>query len=181
MQGAVWGYLSISGGVVTPPVLGSRATHLRTGMGGLDGRTLRADDHLPLGNCSDGIARRLVLPFRRYHRPIAVVSGPQEDYFSVEARHLLRTAQFEVSVDRDRMAMMLDGPFIHAQKGHDIVSDGTVIGSIQMPSSGRLVVLMADCQKTAGFPKIATVASWEISRLAQMPSRAKVRFRYCLH
>jgi allophanate hydrolase subunit 2 len=48
-EGVVWAYLALAGGVATEPVLGSRATHLRSGLGGLDGRRLRAGDRLPLG------------------------------------------------------------------------------------------------------------------------------------
>ena len=46
---AVWAYLAFSGGITTPEVLGARATHLRSGLGGIGGRALRAADRLPLG------------------------------------------------------------------------------------------------------------------------------------
>jgi antagonist of KipI len=42
-------YVAISGGIVTPKILGSRATHLPSAMGGVDGRALKAGDELPLG------------------------------------------------------------------------------------------------------------------------------------
>src|SRR5262249_46611421 len=41
--------VAISGGIATPGALGSRATHLPSAMGGLDGRALRTGDRLPLG------------------------------------------------------------------------------------------------------------------------------------
>ena len=42
----VWCYLAVAGGLAVPPILGSRATHARTGMGGLEGRMLAAGDRL---------------------------------------------------------------------------------------------------------------------------------------
>jgi antagonist of KipI len=42
-------YLAIEGGIAVPPVLGSRATHVTTQMGGMEGRTLKAGDRLPIG------------------------------------------------------------------------------------------------------------------------------------
>jgi allophanate hydrolase len=75
------------------------------------------------------------------------------------------------------MAQVLDGPAIHAFGGHDIVSDGTVAGSIQVPSSGRLIVLMAERQTTGGYPKIATVASVDLPRLAQTATGSTIRFK----
>src|SRR5438034_442475 len=45
-------YLAIAGGIAIAPTLGSRSTHLISAMGRLDGRALRAGDHLPLGDAS---------------------------------------------------------------------------------------------------------------------------------
>ena len=42
-------YLAFAGGVDVPEVLGSRSTHLTSGMGGLAGRALRPGDRLPVG------------------------------------------------------------------------------------------------------------------------------------
>src|SRR5699024_9885558 len=54
--------------------------------------------------------------------------------------------------------------------------DGTVPGSVQVPGSGLPIVLLAEGQTTGGYPKIATVASVDLPRLAQMPVGAQVRF-----
>ena len=44
-------YLAVGGGIATPPVLGSRATDVKCGIGGLEGRKLAAGDTLPIGSC----------------------------------------------------------------------------------------------------------------------------------
>src|SRR5262249_47533259 len=44
-------WLAISGGIDVPVTLGSRSTDLRANFGGLQGRTLRDRDQLPLGKC----------------------------------------------------------------------------------------------------------------------------------
>ncbi|MBY5416534.1 biotin-dependent carboxyltransferase family protein [Rhizobium leguminosarum] len=177
MRDAVWGYLALSGGIETPPVLGSRSTHLRTGIGGLDGRRLSAGDRLPLGVTRSAPMMALRRPFRRPLGPVRVVKGPQGDHFDAAAwRDFLETG-FVVSANRDRMAQMLEGPAVRAVAGHDIVSDGTVSGSIQVPASGRPIVLMAERQTTGGYPKIATVASIDLPRLAQAMTGASLRFK----
>ncbi|MBP0574809.1 hypothetical protein J8J27_29285, partial [Mycobacterium tuberculosis] len=81
LQGAVWGYLAVAGGIATPPVLGSRSTHLRSGLGGLDGRALRAGDALPFGSAEDAPCLKLTEPWQSPARPIRVVPGPQDDFF----------------------------------------------------------------------------------------------------
>ncbi len=177
MRGAVWGYLAISGGIDTPCVLGSRSTHLRSGLGGLNGRRLAAGDQLPLGVSRAGplLALRHAVP--RSPGAIRVVPGPQAGHFDARTWAEFLEGPFRVTPDRDRMAQLLEGPQIRAFAGHDIVSDGTVSGSIQIPSSGRPIVLMAERQTTGGYPKIATVASFDLPRLAQIPSGSLIRFR----
>ena len=88
----------------------------------------------------------------------------------------LTATAFTVTPQRDRMAMMLGGVELPAARGHDIVSDATVAGSIQVPGSRRPIVLMADSQTTGGYPKIATVISTDLPRLAQMPAGTRFRF-----
>jgi antagonist of KipI len=47
-------YVAIAGGIAVTPVLGSRATHVGSRMGGFDGRALEAGDRLPLGEHAGG-------------------------------------------------------------------------------------------------------------------------------
>lgn len=177
LPGAVWYYLAVSGGIATEPVLGSRSTHLRTGLGGLAGKALTPGDELPLGETASLAPLALSQPWLRRPGPILVVPGPQDDYFDAGTWKRLQSELFQVSAARDRMAMMLDGPALKAAKGHDIVSDATVTGSIQVPGSGRPIVLTADGQTTGGYPKIATVASFDLGRLVQLPSGSPLHFR----
>lgn len=181
-EGAVWAYLALSGGVATPPVLGARATHLRSGLGGVQGRTLRAGDVLPLG--ADDPALPCLRPDVRLEGarpfaasgPIRLILGPQDSAFVPEVIARLTTCAFSVTPQRDRMAMVLGATILPAAAGHDIVSDGTLPGSIQVPGSGMPLVLLAESQTTGGYPKIATVASADLARLAQLPVGAEVRF-----
>ncbi|MDM9625493.1 biotin-dependent carboxyltransferase family protein [Rhizobium sp. S152] len=177
LRQSVWGYLAISGGIETPPVLNARSTHLRSGLGGLEGRRLAVGDTLPVGATTPRSLMALRKPIHRPIGPIRVIPGPQMDHFDVATWATFLQEPFKVTASRDRMAQVLDGPVITAARGHDIVSDGTVAGSIQVPSSGRPIVLMAERQTTGGYPKIATVASVDLPRLAQTATGATIRFR----
>ncbi len=179
LSDGVWGYLAVSGGIDTPPVLGSRATHLRSGLGGLEGRVLRAGDILPLcASVPDEGSPHLCLPgpWRRPDGPIRIVAGPQADHFDDTAWACLLDQPYTVTPARDRMAQVLQGPSLPAARGHDIVSDGTPMGSLQVPGSGQPMVLMAERQTTGGYPKMAIVASVDLPRLAQARTGTAVRF-----
>ena len=178
MRDAVWGYVAFAGGIDVPLTLGSRSTHLRSALGGLDGRTLRAGDVLPVGTDGDpDRCLRLEMPMpSATDLPVRVVLGPQQDHFDADIIDRLTGTDFIVTPKRDRMAMVLGGVELPASRGHDIVSDATVPGSIQVPGSRQPIVLMAESQTTGGYPKIATVITADLPRLAQMPVGTRFRF-----
>ncbi|KAA0123565.1 biotin-dependent carboxyltransferase family protein [Methylobacterium sp. P1-11] len=175
-----WGYLAVAGRLDVAPVLGSAATHTRSGLGGLDGRGLAAGDRLPVaeGRTPDGPPHRLVAPWLdRDGREIRVVLGPQDDYFAPDQIEAFLAGPWTVSPRGDRMACFVDGTPLKHAKGHDIVSDGVAMGAIQVPGNGLPIILMADRQSTGGYPKIATVIGPDLGRLAQVRGGASLSFR----
>lgn len=176
----MWSYVAVGGEIDVPPILGSRATHTRSGLGGLDGRMLAAGDRLRIAAPRAGLGAPAVPVaawLRTDERPIRVVLGPQDDAFAADQIAAFLDRVWRVSPRSDRMAYGLEGePLVHAH-GHDIVSDGVAHGSIQVPGSGLPFVLMADRQPTGGYPKIATVIGADLGRMAQLRPGAPVRFR----
>ncbi len=174
-----WCYVTVAGEFKLPQVLGSHATHARTGVGGIDGRALRANDRLPVEPAGNSLLPlgRIVAPW--LDRPpgiIRVVLGPQDDFFSEEQISVFRDGPWTVSSRADRMASYLDGPTLTHARGYNIVSDGIAMGAIQVPGNGRPIVLMADRQSTGGYPKIATVIGPDLGRLAQTRGGTPFRF-----
>lgn len=169
--------LALAGGLALEPVLGSRSLHQRSALGGLDGRALRAGDTLALRQTSpSGDDLMLVDPPAPTDDPIRVLLGPQDDYFSEEAIAAFFDNTYSVSQQADRMGYRLNGPAIAHRDGFNIVSDGIVTGSVQIPGSGEPIVLMADRQTTGGYPKIATIITADLARFAQKRPGEPVRF-----
>lgn len=174
-RSGVFSYLAVEGGIRGEPIFGSLSVNARSGIGSPYPRALREGDELTVGNALLAPhERQLDIP-ERASGPIRVVMGPQDDEFG-EARDLFLTSDWVVSATSDRMGYRLEGPKINHTKGHNIVSDGTVNGSIQVPGSGQPIVLMMDRGTTGGYPKIATVISADLGRFAQMPAGSKFRF-----
>ncbi len=109
--------------------------------------------------------------------PIRVALGPQNDEFSDEAISLFFDSEWKISATSDRMGYRLEGPVIKHLHGHNIVSDGTVNGSIQVPGNGQPIVLMSDRGTSGGYPKIATVITADFGRFAQTPAGTAFRFK----
>lgn len=106
-----------------------------------------------------------------------VVPGPQEDHFDAEATSSFLAGPWRVGPTSDRVGCRLEGPPLRHAGPAEILSDGMVPGSIQVPPDGRPIVMMADGPTTGGYPKIATVVSADLPLLAQLvPGEGQVRF-----
>jgi allophanate hydrolase len=172
-------YLAVEGGLDVPLVLGSVSTYVRGAMGGFEGRRLQKGDIVPLRLASVEERDESALPGPLelgLDEPVRVVLGPQRDYFTDEALQTFLTSAYTVSPQSDRMGFRLDGPKLAHAKGYDIVSDGVMPGSIQVPGSGQPIILMADHQTTGGYPKIATVVSADLPLVARRRPGRTIRF-----
>lgn len=172
-------YLAFQGGIQVPVVMGSRSTNLKCQLGGYKGRALQAGDTLALCDFKEaggGTPRRLTPPFYTANKIIRVIEGPQADAFTETGRHIFYGTSYLVTPDSDRMGIRLDGVPVESRHGTDIISDGIVFGSIQVPPSGKPIVLMADHQTTGGYAKIATVCSFDLPLLAQARPGDRIQF-----
>jgi biotin-dependent carboxylase-like uncharacterized protein len=169
-------YLAIEGGIPGEAVFGSLSVNARAGLGSPYPRPLHAGDELEVAAASAMAEQRLELPVAS-QGPIRVVMGPQDDEFSDEAKALFLGSDWKISATSDRMGYRLEGPGIKHLHGHNIVSDGTVNGSIQVPGNGQPIVLMPDRGTTGGYPKIATVISADFGRFAQISAGRSFRFQ----
>lgn len=175
-RGGSFSYLAIEGAIKGEPAFGSLAVNARAGLGSPYPRPLQAGDELGVSAASAGPERRIDLPAAGAG-PIRVTLGPQDDEFSEEAIKQFLDSEWKISATSDRMGYRLEGPDIEHLHGHNIVSDGTVNGSIQVPGNGQPIVLMSDRGTSGGYPKIATVITADFGRFAQIPAGTSFRFR----
>jgi 5-oxoprolinase (ATP-hydrolysing) subunit C len=175
-RGGAFSYLAIEGGISGEAMFGSLAVNARAGLGSPYPRPLQAGDELQTKAASGAAERRIDLPSMT-EGPIRVVMGPQDDEFDEQATKLFLDSEWKISAISDRMGYRLEGPIIKHLHGHNIVSDGTVNGSIQVPGNGAPIVLMPDRGTSGGYPKIATVITVDLGRFAQTPAGRGFRFK----
>lgn len=187
-SGGNWAYLAIAGGFETPPILGSRSTYLRGGLGS----AIRAGDVLeagkPTGELSKLAARDFpVRKFMNYSQVplIEVIAGPQQDRFTEDAIKTFYGSGYTLSSSFDRMGYRLElialpssAKRISHLGSDDLISEGMTMGSMQIPANGQPIVMMADAPTTGGYPKIANVIRADLPLLAQCESgHSKIKFR----
>ena len=194
-------YFAVAGGFALDAVLGSRSTFIPGGFGGLEGRALKHGDVLPLHEKSAVLSRErfarlkakagetvrwsappLTLPDRE---PILihVIEGQHYASFEPVSQRAFVDAVWRVAPDSNRMGFRLQGPPIERVKegpgSDEILSGPTSLGSVQVPSGGVPIALMADHQTTGGYPRIAEIVSADVPRLAQLAPGGKVHFARC--
>ncbi|MCY1514568.1 KipI antagonist [compost metagenome] len=187
----VRGYLAVHGGFALPPVMGSESTYLRSGFGGFQGRALAKGDQLPLraplagGRDLDALQDalwqvRVYLPAAlgaKRRDAIRFLPGMHWQEFSDASRQAFAGSEFRISPQSDRMGYRLLGPALSMSQPRQMLSEAACFGTVQVPSGGEAIILMADRQTTGGYPKIAQIATVDLPILAQCAPGHTLRFQ----
>ncbi|SEB72923.1 biotin-dependent carboxyltransferase family protein [Paenibacillus sp. GP183] len=191
-------YLAVAGGIDVPLVMESRSTYLRAELGGLDGRAMKAGDvllsrsvsEIPKNYIKKSLRALKSRPFAAapwfigsparpaYAREavIRVIRGRDFAYFTEDSRNAFVSQPFRVTPQSDRMGYRMEGPVLELESPLEPISQGVSFGTVQVPSEGNPIVLMADRQTIGGYPSIAEVATVDLPVLAQVKPGEYVRF-----
>lgn len=196
-------YLAVAGGIRLPAVLGSRASDVNAGLGPMP-RPLAAADTLPCAPaprslCGDlwkslesayvdeGTDKQNVfstnwsLDPRAWFdidtaHPIRAIAGTHFERLDGDSQRALFGAEFRIGVDSNRVGCRLEGVPIALAAPIELVSEGVVPGTVQLPPGGVPIALTAEAPPTGGYPRIAQVIAIDLPRLAQRRPGDRVRF-----
>lgn len=178
-------YLCVRGELDVPLVMGSSATLVRAGLGGVQGRTLRGGDEIGVGEATGAVADAGVseaasawLAGVLGRRTMRVVAGLHAELFSSAARAMLAEHEFTVSDRSDRVGVRLSGPVVPGVADGVLLSEGTAAGNIQIPGDGQPIVLGVDRPTTGGYPVIACVIAADLPVVGTLRPREHVRFAW---
>jgi antagonist of KipI len=173
-------YLCVQGGIAVEPFLGSASTHVLSGLGGFQGRALRRGDRLDFGTAHYLFRKswlsRQALERLQPRKVFRVTDGPQSDWFASSSWKALCESTFRVAEQSNRMGIRLEGPPIPLDSSREMITEGVSLGAIQIPPSGRPIILFVEQQTTGGYPKIANVISVDLHSLGQLRPRDAVCF-----
>lgn len=176
------GYLAFAGGLDVPVVMGSKSTLMRNELGGVHGRKLEKGDVIgfvePKTELPNMKMRKLEQEqFPKKELTLRVVTGPQDSEFSNSELRRFFWYGAEITNEFDRMGCRLkrEEPLKHLGDGN-IITDGIAFGSIQVPSNGQPIIMLADRQSTGGYTKIGTVIAVDLPKLVQSVPGHRVRF-----
>ncbi|RZM27833.1 MAG: biotin-dependent carboxyltransferase family protein [Pedobacter sp.] len=86
------------------------------------------------------------------------------------------TNAFTIGIRSNRMGYHLEGSPLHRLKQAELMSTAVCPGTIQVTGEGSMILLMADCQTTGGYPRIGQVAAVDLPLCAQLKPGDLIRF-----
>jgi biotin-dependent carboxylase-like uncharacterized protein len=173
-------YIAVAGGFSADAFLGSVSTYLPAGLGGIDGRALKAGDKLTLAQEPSGMTRSLPIgyaPRLSSHVVLRARSGPEFQLLDAASRRYLFTTPFIATPQTDRMGSRLRGDRIVTEKPLNMTSGPLLPGTLQCPPDGQPILALADGHCTGGYARGLHVIQADQWLLGQIAPGAKVSFR----
>jgi biotin-dependent carboxylase-like uncharacterized protein len=169
-------YLAVHGGLDVDPIMGSRATDLQAGFGGIAGRKLRPGDRIPLGmqQAIPQVQIGVLLP--QCDQTLRVLPGPEAEQYSADTHLEFFSAYWQIGQESGRMGLRLAGKVMRQSETSELLSHGVFPGVIQVPPGGQPIILAAEAQTTGGYPRIAIVIESDLWKLGQLKPGDMIRF-----
>lgn len=187
-------YVSFSGGIKIPKAMGSKSTYIRAGIGGFKGRKMQKNDVFECNKrtkSGEALFKHLQIkenplswavhytPFVTFTKTqtIRFIKGSEYERFDNDSLKKFFSTPYTITTHADRMGYRLDGESISLKDPFELLSEGVTFGTIQVPSNGQPIILMADRQTTGGYPKIGQVITADLPSLAQMQTNDQIYFK----
>lgn len=174
-QEGVFAYIAIAGGIDCPSFLGSKSTDVKSGFGVPVEKGVRINGFPRINKTNVGL-KISEIPVYKKKVEIAVIEGPHTEMFTAEEREQFFNVTHTLEANSNRMGYRLKTNIEHWGNTANIWSDAIPYGGIQIPPNGQPIILMADRQTTGGYPRIGTVISSDLSKLAQLVPRGQIQF-----
>ena len=176
-------YVAVSGGIDVPEFLGSRATFLIGGVGGLDGAALKEGSVLPVGRgqpTANVTAPAEIRPRLSTNKrwAIEVIAGPHDDWIDDAGHERFLGSEWHLTAKANRTGFRLSGPpwtytrlalDKDPESGSDpsnIADFGYAVGGINV-CGDTSIILMNDTISWGGFIIPYTVPMSAFPKLGQ--------------
>jgi antagonist of KipI len=168
-------YLSVSGGISAPEVMGSRSAmpnfqNPRPEKGSLYYLNQSKSDTENLPATSE------IRADKYDDRYIHVCKGPEYHWLTASAERDVENGLFTITNQSNRMGFRFAGPALHKVVTKDMLTSAVLPGTIQLLPDGQIIALMRDAQTTGGYPRILQITERDINRLAQKRPGEDIRF-----
>ncbi len=173
----VYGYLAVEGGFNIEKVWNSYSINTKAEIGPNNGKKYSINEKIFIKkNCSNNLKNRKINYQATFNNIVKVIKGTNFNYFSENSKKIFFKDEYFVTRLVDRMGMRLDGTKLENIVNTNIKSEGLVRGVVQVPADGKPIILLSDHGTIGGYPKIATVISADLDKVAQLTPGTKIQF-----
>jgi len=167
-------YLGVDGGFDSEVILGSRSLFYPITQQG----SVKKGDQFTTGDSNFGTHKGGKIQIKKeslaiYGNKLQVFKGPEYELLSPASKKKLRSTSFSVN-SYNRMGISLN--YILEPHTFKMVTGPVLPGTVQLTPSGRLLVLMRDCQTTGGYPRVLQLTESAINALGQKKSGDFLQF-----
>jgi len=165
-------YLGIQGGIQSEMVLQSRS--FASGITQL--RLEKGDElHIKLMETyvEDAFSKVKVYKDHFEAADLECFPGPEFDQLNESQKERLFES-FTISEDNNRVGYRLNESIENDLA--PILTSAVLPGTVQLTPSGKLIVLLRDCQVTGGYPRVLQLTEYAVSRLSQRIAGEEMRF-----
>ncbi len=168
-------YLAVKGGFKTDSIFGSRSYFKPI----TKNAKIEKGNILPIkeftGDMKVSQQFSAVKPFDFLNPILQVFKGPEFCMIPTSIEKQLLNNTFNISNLYNRMAYQLNPNLENDLPS--ILTSAVLPGSVQLTPSGKLIVLMRDCQTTGGYPRVLQLTEHAINSLSQKKENDKVSFQ----
>lgn len=168
-------YVAVLGGFQSKKVLGSRSFY----KGITSDFIFRRNDEVNYISSEEEKIHFASVKVNKNHFTTNIIhcfKGPEYELLSSLQKHQLLTTHFSISNDNSRMGYKLNE--VVKNDFGSMLTSAVLAGTVQLTPSGKLIVLMQDCQITGGYPRILQLTEKSINQLAQKSTNDKFKFLY---
>ncbi len=183
-------YIAVSGGIATPPDLGSRSTYPIGALGGVEGRPIAEGDVIPIGGGAGKAGRSVPAELRRgpgNPAQLRVLPGLYWNRLTDAAGKGFFDDTWTVAPEADRMGYRFRGgrhlefvdreqPFGAGADPSNIVDGCYSYGSIQVPGGTEPIVLHRDAVSGGGYFTLGAIISADMDLIGQLQPNTPVNF-----
>lgn len=175
-------YLAVSGTIEAQSLLRGQSTYLGAGLGGFDGRALRAGDVLnwmPAPSAQEIPDQKTpdkLRPMVSDKYILRITAGPEFSALGDSSRAALLGGKYKVGPRTDRMGLGLQGAPLDTKGTPQMNSAPVFNGTIQCPPDGEPFLLGPDAQTTGGYPRIAQVIRADRHLIGQLRPGSEIQF-----
>lgn len=167
-------YLSVKGGIQTEKVLKSRSFY----KGITETSVIKKNTIFSIKEtANEKVFANASVKILKSHfttKEIQCIKGPEFYLLNEIQKKKLTQQVFTISNDNSRMGYRLNELF--SNELPSILTSAVLSGTVQLTPSGKLIILMRDCQVTGGYPRILQLTSNAINQLAQKTTNSEIQF-----